>query len=251
MKIVGSDYDGTLSYGGITERKLRAIEKWRKAGNKFGLVSGRGKEFREQLQNMAPDLTLDFFAVCNGAYIMDENGKPMYDVRCKEVALLPFVKDLFAFGGAFVQVHGERYLCVVEKATDVPKNFPKDILCLLAELPQIEEFNQVSVRMNTMEETTTAVEKIRKKYGKWLNPLQNGMNIDIVPVGVDKAEGMRRVMEFFGCKEEDVIAVGDNVNDMDMLRAFRSYAMANGVAAVKELADGIVEDVADLLEREL
>ena len=77
------------------------------------------------------------------------------------------------------------------------------------------------------------------------------MNIDIVPVGVDKAEGMRRIMEFFGCKEEDVIAVGDNVNDMDMIRAFRSYAMANGVAAVKELADGIVEDVADLLEREL
>ena len=251
MKIVGSDYDGTLSYGGITERKLCAIEKWRKAGNKFGLVSGRGKEFRAQLQKMAPDLKLDFFAVCNGAYIMDENGKPMYDVRCKEVALLPFVKDLFAFGGAFVQVHGERYLCVVEKATDVPKNFPKDILCLFAELPQIEEFNQVSVRMNTMEETTTAVKKIRKKYGKWLNPLQNGLNIDIVPVGVDKAEGMRRIMEFFGCKEEDVIAVGDNVNDMDMIRAFRSYAMANGVAAVKELADGIVEDVADLLEREL
>ena len=57
-------------------------------------------------------------------------------------------------------------------------------------------------------------------------------------------------MEFFGCTYEDVITVGDNINDIDMIREFRSYAMENGVDEVKKLADSIVSDVTELLEKE-
>ena len=42
MKIIASDYDGTLNHGGIDDIKRNAISEWRKAGNLFGLVSGRG-----------------------------------------------------------------------------------------------------------------------------------------------------------------------------------------------------------------
>jgi hydroxymethylpyrimidine pyrophosphatase-like HAD family hydrolase len=41
MKIIASDYDGTLNHGGIGEEKRNAIKKWREKGNKFGIVSGR------------------------------------------------------------------------------------------------------------------------------------------------------------------------------------------------------------------
>ena len=47
-----------------------------------------------------------------------------------------------------------------------------------------------------------------------------------------------------------MIAVGDNINDEDMLREFRSYAMENGVDEMKSLADGIVADVTEIFERE-
>ena len=33
MKIIGSDYDGTLSHGGIDDVKRQAIADWRAAGN--------------------------------------------------------------------------------------------------------------------------------------------------------------------------------------------------------------------------
>ena len=59
------------------------------------------------------------------------------------------------------------------------------------------------------------------------------------------------VMDLFGGTYEDVIVVGDNVNDMDMIREFRSYAMANGVPTIKETAHAIVNDVTDLLEMEM
>ena len=52
-------------------------------------------------------------------------------------------------------------------------------------------------------------------------------------------------------KYEDVIAVGDNINDRDMLAEFRSYAMKNGVDFIKELADDTVSSVTELIEKEL
>ena len=50
---------------------------------------------------------------------------------------------------------------------------------------------------------------------------------------------------------EDMITVGDNTNDYHMIQAFRSYAMANGVPSIKELADFVTPGVAELIEREL
>ena len=57
--------------------------------------------------------------------------------------------------------------------------------------------------------------------------------------------------EHFGVPREDVIAVGDNVNDTDMIRDFYSYAMERGVEAIKDLADHTTETVADLIQKEL
>ena len=36
-----------------------------------------------------------------------------------------------------------------------------------------------------------------------------------------------------------------------MIREFRSYAMANGVKAIRNLADGIVSDVTEIIEKEM
>ncbi|MBR7101750.1 MAG: HAD hydrolase family protein, partial [Clostridia bacterium] len=42
MKIIATDFDGTLSYNGkISEEDKAAIKRFRDAGNKFGVVTGR------------------------------------------------------------------------------------------------------------------------------------------------------------------------------------------------------------------
>ena len=79
MRIIGSDYDGTLTCGGIDEKKLTAIQKWQAAGNKFGIVSGRNAEFLFDLQKQYPKLQLDFFAACNGGYITDGQGNTLHN----------------------------------------------------------------------------------------------------------------------------------------------------------------------------
>ena len=250
MKILGSDYDGTLNWGGVTPAKLAAIEKWQKAGNKFGIVSGRGNDFGKELLRQYPTLKFDFFAGCNGGYIMSANGSILYEARCADVSVLDLAADLFAWGCPYIHVNGAQYVCAVEKLENGPTYVEESKICLIEKLPTYHYFNQVSVQLESVEQSAAMVQKIQEKYGKWLNPLQNGICIDIVPVGVDKAQGMYRVMEFFGGKYDDVITVGDNVNDIDMIREFRSYAMRNGVAKVKDLAFGIVNDVTEIFEKE-
>lgn len=251
MKILGSDYDGTLSHHGITDEKLKAIENWRNKGNKFGIVSGRGKTFRSELLQEHPNLRIDFFAACNGAYITDADDNVIFEKRCSDVSLPKFADDLFEWGCKCVHVNAERYVCIVQKAEHRPAWVSERVTCLPEDVPSFDYFNQVSVQLPSVEDSTIVVEKIRNKYSKWLNPLQNSVCIDIVPAGINKAEGLYRVMEYYGGEYKDMITVGDNINDIDMIREFRSYAMKNGVEAVKNLASGIVSDVIEILEKEI
>jgi len=58
-------------------------------------------------------------------------------------------------------------------------------------------------------------------------------------------------MKLAGAEYDDVIAVGDNINDRDMIAEFRSYAMENGVDFIKEIADYITPSVTELILKEL
>lgn len=251
MKILGSDLDGTLSHGGVGEAKCAAVRAWRAAGHKFGIISGRGGDYIKEIRRIYPALELDFFAACNGGYITDAEGRVLHEVRCTTVDTQTFTADLSAWGCKYIHLCGERYSCVVAKEEDFPSWVDANDMMLLADVPSLDYFYQVSVQVPTHEGAAALVERIREAYGEWLNPLQNGTCIDIVPSGVNKAKGMYFVMDLFGGSYEDVIVVGDNVNDADMIREFRSYAMANGVPAIKEMAHAIVDDVTDLLEMEM
>lgn len=251
MKILGSDLDGTLSYGGIGEAKCAAISAWRAAGHKFGIISGRGGNYLPEIRRSYPALELDFFAACNGGYITDGEGRLIHEVRCTNVSVPRFFADLSAWGCKYIHVNGEHYFCVIAKQEDKPSWISEKDIVLLADAPDLDYFYQISVQVPTEEGAAALVELIRKTYGNWLNPLQNGTCIDIVPQGVNKAHGLYRLMEHYGCTYEDVIAIGDNINDTDMIREFRSYAMESGVEEIKELADYVVEDIVDLLRMEI
>lgn len=251
MKILGSDYDGTFTVGGIDEKKISAIRKWQKAGNKFGIVSGRNGGFRQFLLEQYPELKLDFFIGCNGAYILDEKGDLLYTKRCEEVSALDFAKTLLSWGSPFVHIVADKYRCAVTDMKNRPSFIEEKDTLLLKDFPPLPYFHLVSVECDSPSGAAATVERIRAEYGEYLNPMQNAHCLDVVPIGVNKATGLYRVMEYFGGAYEDVIAVGDNFNDMDMIKEFRSYAMANGVEEIKATANGIVTDIPELIEKEL
>ncbi|MBQ6838519.1 MAG: HAD hydrolase family protein, partial [Clostridia bacterium] len=118
-------------------------------------------------------------------------------------------------------------------------------------LPEIPEFNQMSTMLDTNIEAAEITKKIEEKYDGILTPLLNGDCIDIVPFGVNKAKGIYELLKLVNGKYEDVIAVGDNINDTHMIKEFRSYAMANGVDYIKSIADYVTTGITELIEKEL
>ena len=250
MKILGSDYDGTLYCGGISEENLVGIARWQAQGNKFGIVSGRGVDFPAKLKTQYPHFKVDFFVLCNGAYILDGEGNVIFSAPCREVSPRELIFDLLSWGCDFVQISAHKCWRVLADLKNTPA-WGTDVENLLVEdLEDVDFFYQFSVRQSDDVMATRLVETIREKYGRWLNPLQNGRCIDIVASGVNKSTGMTHVMTYYGVTTESVRVVGDQMNDLDMIRTFPSFAMESGNDALKTEATGVVRNVAELIERE-
>lgn len=243
MKIICSDYDGTLNHGGITEKKLEAIKKWQQAGNLFCVVSGRGKDFFSELKEKK--IPVDYFLACNGALITDRENNIISDVRCDGAVAVPLIEYIFSLGGFFANIGAGTSFSVDNYA------FPDAEGMRLSEVGEIKYFNQISTALPDFEASAEVTSRVREKFGEYVNPLQNGTCIDIVPFGMDKAQGIYKLLDIVGAEFEDVIAVGDNVNDVAMIKEFYSYAMENGVDSIKKQADRITVSIEELIEKEL
>ncbi|MBR6919740.1 MAG: Cof-type HAD-IIB family hydrolase [Bacteroidales bacterium] len=67
---------------------------------------------------------------------------------------------------------------------------------------------------------------------------------EVVPHGCDKADGMRMMAEYLGIPTENVVAFGDGLNDMDMLKSSGTgVAMGNARQELKDIADYVTTAV--------
>jgi hydroxymethylpyrimidine pyrophosphatase-like HAD family hydrolase len=70
--------------------------------------------------------------------------------------------------------------------------------------------------------------------------------LDLAPVGVSKASGLEIVGRELGVGADDVLAIGDGRNDIEMLRwAGRGVAMGQAIDQVREAADAVTASVYD------
>ncbi len=246
MKIIASDYDGTLNHGGIDDKKKNAIERWRSAGNIFALISGRGPDDVIKIHK-EKRFGCDYLIANNGAIILETNGKRVSDIRCNGSIASDLIALLFESGCPWANVQTD-FSCRVY-AENKP-NLEKGEYTV-SDMPEIPYFNQISTQLPDYESAEKVTKIVNDKFGNILNPLQNGVCIDIVRYDIDKAKGIYLLLDILGADYEDVIAVGDNINDRAMIEEFRSYAMANGVELIKELADYVTDGITELIENEM
>lgn len=245
MKIIASDYDGTLNHGGIDDKKRNAIKEWREKGNKFGIVSGRITDDLLRIYKK-DNLELDFLLACNGAVILTTEGKILKEDRVDGDILKPILDFIFSLGADWAAIQSDRSYIIDENDNDrLPDEFTRKTL------PDLKYFNQISTILEDEEEALMVTNAIKEQFGDKLNPLQNGRCIDIVSATMNKAKGLYDYLELIGGKYEDMITVGDNINDTHMIKEFRSYAMANGVQSIKDIADYETLGITELIEREI
>ena len=242
MYILASDYDGTLSRGGISARDRAAVAEFRAAGNLFGIVTGRDYWMYETVREARFDL--DFILAMNGAMLISPNGGILRCERQKNDGCVPWI----------VRHVGEKYGYQVDSVllrdrimfhTDVPEGNERFAPLSLAD--KVEEFSQMNTRCATEELARRCVAEINEAWGRSVNALQNGVCIDIPPAGIDKGEGVARYAASVGVPPENVYCAGDNMNDYAMISRFHGFVVENAVPELKAAAEGVFPDIAAMI----
>lgn len=247
MKILASDYDGTLNVQGVVSKEnIDAIAAWRAAGNLFGVVSGRnlGSIYHTLERDGVP---YDFMIGCNGSVLTDEHGKPAGH-RCipARVAKALF-GEIFRYEAHYVAASYDWGSLDVQASTDLRA----EDTCLTIDGERMDHVLQVSAwfpRPEYAHAVRNACEGLFPGQIKGLMP--TAQSIDFVCAGTDKASGIRRLCACRGLDPELVLTVGDGDNDLDMLTApdFCGYAMESSMPVVLGQVSRTTESVACLIE---
>ncbi len=257
IRLVASDLDGTLLRPDITisERTRKAIHHVRQAGVTFVAVTGRPPR---SVRDLADRLGLDGIAICaNGALVYDLDTGSILDqtLMARDLAVR-IVRGLrgAAPGVVFAWEDAEGFGRETEwvaapLVTDgrIELGDPLELLTapvakVLARHPGMD-FDELADRARAVAGDEAVITWSTREL------------VEVSAAGVTKAYALERVCARLGVERGQVLAVGDNENDLPMLSwAGRSAAVANASANVLAIVDEItasnVEDgVALLLER--
>lgn len=224
MKIIASDFDGTLYRNEkITDRDKNAIFEWQKRGNKFGIVTGRGSDILKILTEHG--IKLDYAISYNGAVVFDSDGKILFD-DCFTKGMTKEVYDFI-------------------DTTDFK---------LLGERDKIDDINdsrrecQIYLRLKDEDEAKKLTDMLNEKFAGRLTSYPNGHWINTVKYGVSKATGIAHYAEIIGIDKEDIYTVGDCHNDLPMLQAFKGHVVESGHPDMLKIIPNVCKDIAHLTE---
>jgi HAD superfamily hydrolase (TIGR01484 family) len=235
MIIVASDFDGTLAKDGWpTEENKVAVAAFRQKGGKFGVVTGRSYTISHQLPEVVGGL--DFLICSTGALILDGEGNVLHHVTAPTDEM---VKDCILKAQKLgCHYFGINYLR--------DQYAPKMEENMVIDFGSMTEFDHCNACFESAEGAEAFMAYLADTYpGRWQG-FRNKSTVDMPPYGCSKVEGIRILATRF--EHPEIYTVGDNYNDIPMLTAFSSYAVATGVDAAKEAADHVCESVASMLE---
>ena len=254
--ILASDYDGTLSQSGrVSKETVSAINRFRQMGNLFGVVTGRDYVHGFEVFKRDNVFPFDFIITSNGAVAYDKNGNVYFAETVnggrsfgKSTLAQELIKQILqtTANPCGMSFKNKRY--------DFHPEYPLGAkvgdrqYSAFSVLEDVNEFVSSNAVCDTVEQAAEVTCMLRDKFGHYANPLQNGMCIDISPVGVDKATGISRLADCLGITREDIWTAGDNFNDMSMIEKFHGCAMAGGVEDLTKVSEYVCDSVEDVIK---
>ena len=141
-------------------------------------------------------------------------------------------------------VEGKHHLyATIENIPDSPY-YPKDQqpILLQKDTKLVEKPTAITV-FSSIEKQPFIKEKIKQRYGHTIDVRTWGGDmpcLEIVTYGIDKSTGIQHLSRYYGIPTEDVLAFGDEDNDLEMIEfAGHGVAMNNAIDSLKAIADDI------------
>ena len=273
-KLVAIDLDGTLlnSYGEISNQNIETIKKAKEKNVEIVLASGRPIV---SVKNLANQIGANNYMICgNGAVTYDiQNEKIIYDRFLEKSKVLQIVK---------ICEENSIFYSIYTKDTILTKNLNYNVLFFYKEnegkpdekktdisiIQNIEEYIQKRkeedyLKITICDGNKAVFENIIRKLKTVENvevldvehmsrkKIKNGNDeflieyfyTEITNTNVDKWAALENLINILGIKKEEVITIGDNVNDVLMVKnAGLGVMVENAATYIKENADFIAKD---------
>ncbi|BES64318.1 Cof-type HAD-IIB family hydrolase [Gottschalkiaceae bacterium SANA] len=251
IKLLALDLDGTLLDGNrkIPEQTKARLIDLRKQGISIILATGRTFESAKRYYY---ELGLDTpFIGCNGGVIYQpDQDRIIKGAAFSKEDFIDVIEKLSALG-VFYQYYGlhciyakrlafgvKRWKC---ENIDLPKEWQMQIR--LVEDPLLwarEEYHpvyKILARSSSQEKLDEVADVIEQMEG--IDTVSSfALGLDIGPADCDKGKALEVVGKALGMRPEEILAMGDNDNDREMIRfAGLGIAMGNATKAAKEAAD--------------
>lgn len=272
-KLIAIDLDGTLlnSYGEITDGNREAIKYALNKNVEIVLASGRDPQ---TMKKISLDLGINNYLIAgNGASIYDiKQEKNIYENfinREKALRIIRMCKENSIFFNLYTDkgiiteslnfnvkvFNSENNHKSTEKQTNIeivkdiyeytknnPMNILKIIICdnskiifnnIIQKLKLIKGIDVLDVEHMSKKMIKIGIEEFEIQY----------YYTEISSKNVDKWSAIQYLIEKLGIKANEVIAIGDNINDKKMVeQAGLGIVMKNSALSVQDIGDFVTED---------
>lgn len=251
FKLVCSDIDGTLLNDDheLTEETKHAVKVIDEQGIPFILTSARMPQAIEPLQNA---LEIRTPMICySGALVLDklsEQGENTVianecmpsDQTTSIFYLLEkkFPEIVVSFYSYDQWIVENQYDQAIKLEQDITNVIPieKEIDMFLNTKPDIHKI----LCIGNKHEISKIEALLTETYEKLSIYKSKDDYLEIMAPNVSKANAMHHLADYYNIKTDDMIAIGDNFNDLDMLAAAGlGIAMGNAPELIKQSADEI------------
>ncbi|CAM3960962.1 Cof-type HAD-IIB family hydrolase [Mesobacillus zeae] len=222
IKLIALDMDGTLldEHHKVSRENDHAIKEAEKQGVTVVLSTGRSIR---RVRDYVVSLQLS-------SYLVTINGSEIWGPSGELVERNPLMTPYLQWMLDLSKTHKAKYWAV--STTDNWYNeVPEDVAA--------HEWLKFGFDIKDDAVRDTILGELRKNNNLEISN-SSLTNIEVNALGVNKAKGLRRVCELLGVSMENVMAVGDSLNDISMIKeSGLGVAMGNAQPVVKEAADWI------------
>lgn len=215
--ILFADFDRTLYFRNEDEKtdaNVRAIQKWRAAGHQFCISTGRSyKSVSSQLPII--EELCDYYIVDGGSIILFGSGKVLQSFYF-DPGIIPKIVE---FSQTFPEIPIPFYYTPTSEGFDYEANnvtklrlWFKDSNLILWGTEQIKDSFPV------LAFAQEAVHKYKELEG------YNGF-VEILPIDCGKSHAVKFLVQKENIPVENIVTIGDGLNDHDMIRDFNGFAI--------------------------
>ncbi len=244
IKLIASDMDGTLldENSKVPEETFELIRELKDEGVHFVVSSGRRYDTLSELFAPVKD-EIDYVA-SNGTQVyvkgevLDREVYSHAAIRRLEKVIKQFdCLHLVLFDRKNSYLLDDYHVYEREIDKDLP-NAQRIYESPNADVSIIKAGVYCSAKEHLMDMTYALTRELGDDFvfapsgQAWIDPIQRGVN---------KATGIKQVMDYYGVDASEVIAFGDAMNDYEILRMVgESRAMGNARYAIKQIAKEVI-----------